>query len=135
MIPSSTGSATILVVDDEASVRLVTRRLLLRWGYTVLEADSGEQAIQVAAQCNGPIDLVVTDVVMPGMSGQMVASAMLRLRPGIRVLFMSGYTAEQIAERGGLGDGAALLQKPFDPAALAGKIRELLDATDGRGEP
>lgn len=131
---SSTGSETILLVDDEAAVRLVTRRLLQRFGYTVLEADSGEQALRVAEQYGGPIDLVLTDVMMPGMGGRTVASEVLRTRPRVRVLFMSGHAAEVIAQQGIAEEEVGFLQKPFSPAGLQGRIRELLDTAEGGSE-
>jgi CheY-like chemotaxis protein len=97
-------------------------------GYTVLEAANGEEALRLATGHSGPIHLVLTDVVMPGMGGKVLAEQLSGRRPGIKILFMSGYTDEAIAHQGILEPGVALLQKPFSPLALARKVRQVLDA-------
>jgi CheY-like chemotaxis protein len=93
----------------------------------VLEAAHPDEAVHIAETCQGPIHLLLTDVVMPGMSGRVLADKLLPLRPGLQVLFMSGYTADAIGHHGVLAPGTAFLQKPFTPSALARRIREALD--------
>ena len=125
------GSETILVVEDDELVRQLSQRVL-RWsGYTVLDARSGEDAMSVARQHQGPIHLVLTDVVMPGMGGRRLSEELVQIRPDVEVIFMSGYTDEAVL-REGLKAGAAFLQKPFSPIALTQKVRELLDARADR---
>jgi CheY-like chemotaxis protein len=125
-----TGSETILLVEDDAEVRELARRVLQWQGYTVLEAHDGPEALRLAAGYAGPIHLLLTDVVMPGMSGTTVAERLAQSRPGLGVLFMSGYTEEAIADHGTLGPGVAFLPKPLGPLALARKVRAVLDARD-----
>jgi CheY-like chemotaxis protein len=122
------GTETILLVEDEAGVRRLSLTVLESQGYVVLEAASGDMALQVARSRTGPIHLVVTDVVMPGMSGRELWDRLRVLRPDSRVLFMSGYTDDAIARHGVLEPGIAFLQKPFTPFSLAQKVREVLDA-------
>ena len=123
------GSETILLVEDEDMVRDLTRRVLLRIGYTVLEACHARDAIQVCQQHEGLIHLMITDVVMPGgMSGRDLAERLAGSRPKMRVLYMSGYTDDTIVYHGVLDAGVAFLQKPFTPDSLARKVREVLDA-------
>ncbi|HET9982714.1 MAG TPA: ATP-binding protein, partial [Longimicrobiales bacterium] len=124
----SGGAETVLLVEDEPSVRSLARRVLERQGYTVLEAADGEAAIGVAAQHRDRIDLLLTDVVMPRMSGRTLAGHLAELRPGLRVLFMSGYADELRGRRGAVDEGIAFLQKPFTPEDLATRVRALLDA-------
>ncbi len=121
------GGETILLAEDQESVRSFTRTVLGKLGYTVLTAADGEQAIQLAARHPGPIHLLLTDVVLPGMNGKMIFERLLVLRPEMKVIFLSGYTAEVIAERGLLEAGLTFVQKPFSPGALALKIRQVLD--------
>jgi hypothetical protein len=121
------GSETILLVEDAKSVRTVTRRLLEAYGYTVLEASGGADALRVARDHRGPIDLLLTDIVMPGVSGTEVARQLAELRPGVRVLYMSGYTDNAIVHHGVLDPGIAFLQKPFTREGLAHKVREVLE--------
>jgi signal transduction histidine kinase len=130
---SPVGTETILLVEDEAGVRRLSLTVLETQGYVVLEAASGDIALQVARAETGPIHLVVTDVVMPGMSGRELWDRLRALRPDSRVLFMSGYTDDAIARHGVLEPGIAFLQKPFTPFSLAQKVRELLDAKDRQG--
>jgi len=126
-----TGSETVLVVEDEAAIRQLTKLILQKAGYTVLLAERPVAAERIASSHPGPIHLVLTDVVMPGMRGPELAERLLRLRPDVRVLFMSGYTDNAIAHHGFLDAGTEFLQKPFTPLGLMQKIREVL----GRSEP
>jgi CheY-like chemotaxis protein len=126
--PSERGSETILLVEDEASVRELAHRILLNEGYIVLEASHGEEAIRVAQQHQGSIDLLVTDVVMPGgMTGRQLVECLTPLRREMKVLYMSGYTDDAIVRHGVLDAGIAFLQKPFTLDHLARKVREILD--------
>jgi len=109
-------------------VRNLTRQILESAGYKVFEAARGEEAIKSFKAENGSIDLLLTDVVMPEMSGKEVADRACELRPSIKVLFMSGYTDEAIVHHGVLDSNVQFIQKPFTPAALAIKIREVLEA-------
>jgi CheY-like chemotaxis protein len=123
-----TGSETILLVDDDADVRELARRVLQWQGYTVLEAHDGPDALRLAASYAGPIHLLLTDVVMPGMSGTRVAEELARTRPSLGIIFMSGYTEEAMAAHGAQGPDVAFLPKPLGPLALARKVRAVLDA-------
>ncbi len=118
---------TILLVEDAQRVRAVVREILEMTGYTVLEARHGAEAVEVATRHAGPIHLLVTDVVMPQMSGRELAQRLATLRPDLKVLYMSGYTDDAIVRHGVLASGIAFLSKPFTPDALALKVRELLD--------
>jgi PAS domain S-box-containing protein len=120
------GSETILVVEDEAAVRDVTRRILAAAGYRVLTADCGAEALRLCREHPGEIGLLLSDVVMPRMGGRECANQALRLRPGLRVLFMSGYAEEAIAQQGVLQPGTRLLGKPFSAAELTRQVREVL---------
>jgi two-component system, cell cycle sensor histidine kinase and response regulator CckA len=122
------GSGTVLLVEDEAAVRSLTRAILERQGFSVVEAASGEAAVRLAATASEPIRLLLTDVIMPGMSGPEAASAIRQSRPGIRILYMSGYTDDALSHHGVLDEGTSLLQKPFTSEDLAGKVWEVLDA-------
>ncbi|HVG45936.1 MAG TPA: PAS domain S-box protein [Longimicrobium sp.] len=126
--PGSAGGATVLLVEDEESVRSLARRVLGRAGYRVLEAGGGRQALEVAAAHEGDIELLLTDVVMPGGGGPRLAEAMARVRPSTRVLFMSGYPGDSITHHG-LPLDVDLLAKPFTPAAL---LHRVADALAGR---
>jgi PAS domain S-box-containing protein len=123
----SQGTETILLVEDEEAVRELARTVLSAQGYTILEADSPERAEVLAREHNGNIDLLLTDVVMPGTSGRELARRLTAGAPKLRVLFMSGYTDNVIAQGGVLEPGVSFLQKPFSPRALAAKVREVLD--------
>jgi PAS domain S-box-containing protein len=120
------GSETVLLVEDEESVRVLSRVILESYGYTVLEAASGNDGLDVARRYSLPIHLLLTDVVMPEMGGPDLASRLEALRPGVRVLYMSGYTDDAVFRHGLLEKGRVFLQKPFTPGALVGKVREAL---------
>jgi DNA-binding response OmpR family regulator len=120
------GRETILVVEDQESVRLFTVAALEEYGYHVIEASNGETAITAAAQHFGEIDLLLTDVVLPGMNGKELSGRLKALRPNLKVLFTSGYTTDVIAHRGVLDHGIAYIPKPFSPDALAAKVRVVL---------
>jgi two-component system cell cycle sensor histidine kinase/response regulator CckA len=122
------GTETVLVVEDEPAVRAVAREALRVHGYTVLEAADGASALLVAAQATRRIDLLLTDVVMPGMSGRTLAERMAAALTGLKVLYMSGYTDDAIGQHGVLDPGMHYLQKPFAPDVLDGKFREVLDS-------
>jgi CheY-like chemotaxis protein len=121
------GNETILVVEDEPAVRALAVRVLKSAGYTALEAGGATQALLVAGRHRGPIHLLLTDVVMPWLSGRKVAEVMVQEYLQLRVLYMSGYTGDGPG-RDTWYDRVAFLQKPFAPAALARKVREVLDA-------
>ncbi len=125
--PLPLGSETILLAEDEEMVRIFTKAVLESQGYTVLEARDGSQALELARQHGGPIHLLVTDVVMPGMSGRALAERLAQAHPDTTVLYLSGYTDNTIVPHGVLDEGTAFLQKPFTPHALALKVREVLD--------
>jgi CheY-like chemotaxis protein len=128
---TSHGTETVLLVEDELALRAVARRALERYGYTVLEATDVHSALMLAAEHAGRFDVVVTDVVMPGMSGPELAKRLAESQPDVPVLFMSGYTDDAIVRHGVLEPGVAFLQKPFSPEALARKVRELLHPQGG----
>ncbi len=122
------GRETILLVEDEEVVRDLARRVLAQSGYTVLQARHGQEALQVCKDYEGTIHLLVTDVVMPGgMSGRQLAEQLIALRPEMKIMYISGYTGNAIAHHGVLDSGTAFLQKPFSPAELTKKVREVLD--------
>src|SRR5881296_3818073 len=123
------GSETVLVVEDVAAVRAVTRQMLERQRYCVLEAANGATALSLARQHQSAIHLLVTDVVMPEVSGRELADQLVQLRPDMRVLFMSGYTDDAVVRHGILQEGIAYLQKPFTPDTLARKVRAVLDGS------
>lgn len=127
---SSTGTETILFVEDEQSVRQLVRDYLVSAGYCVLEASDGVQGLKVAAAHPGPIHMLITDVVMPHLSGPQLATKLSAERAGLKTLFISGYTDDTVFRHGVLEGGVAFLQKPFNLKALAQKIREVLS-----GEP
>ena len=120
------GSETILLVEDEESVRQLVRDTLASKGYRVLEADSGEAGIAIADKHEGQIDLIITDVMMPGMSGREMVNKLNQTRPAIRILYLSGYTEDAIVSEGKFESGTAFLQKPFSLQSLSKKVREVL---------
>ena len=131
-IPAAGGSETILVVEDQAAVRSFTIMVLKQYGYCVIEASDGDEAISLAARYPGDIHLLLTDVVLPGMNGKELSGRLKEVLPNLKVLFTSGYTANVIAHRGVLEPGVAFLHKPFSPDELAAKVREALT---GPSEP
>jgi len=122
------GTETILIAEDVPAVRAVTREMLKRYGYHVLEAADGLTALQVAADYKDTIHLLLTDVVMPDLSGRDLAERFKTLRPAMKVVFMSGYTDDAVVRHGILQEGIAYLQKPFTPVSLAKKVRVVLGA-------
>ena len=126
---SHRGSETILVAEDEPGILALTARMLERQGYRVLRASTPGEAIRIAQEHRGEIDLLMTDVVMPEMNGRDLARQLLTLYPNMKRVFMSGYTADVIAHRGVLDSGVHFIQKPFAQEALTRKVREVLDAT------
>ena len=121
------GSETVLVVEDEEPLRCVVVDLLTEFGYRVLAAASGQEALSLVER-PGTIDLLVTDVVMPEMTGPELAAKVLEFRPKLKVIFVSGYTDGRLAINGSLTPEAVLVHKPFSIRTLTAKIRELLDA-------
>ena len=121
------GTETVLLLEDEAEVRAMVRAMLVGQGYRVLEAEQGVEALEIAERENGPIDLLVTDVVMPQQSGPELARRLVARRPQTRVLYISGYPDDALGEHGVLHPGVAFLAKPFTAAELARKVREVLD--------
>ena len=128
-IPAREGGETILVVEDEEEIRALAEEILRRKGYVVLKASGGEEALRLCGARKEPIHLLLTDVVMPGMSGRELAERMTRIFPGHKVLFMSGYTEEGVFREGMAIPGADFLQKPFTLDALAHRVRMMLDAS------
>ncbi|MBW3630493.1 MAG: PAS domain S-box protein, partial [Gemmatimonadetes bacterium] len=123
-----TGIETVLLVEDEAAVRVLVRRVLDRNGYRVLEASSGPDALRLLETNTEPIHMLLTDVVMPGMSGRELADRLAPEYPQMSILYMSGYTDEAIVHHGVLDPGIALIEKPFTPEVLLRQVREILDA-------
>src|SRR6266545_109828 len=118
--------ASIRVVDDEAHVRKLVSAILTNLGYHVITAEAGDFAVTAFRKANPPIDLLVTDVVAPGMSGPMLADALVKIKPELKVLFISGYDNTQVVQRYVVEKGFAFLPKPFTPDELGSKIREVL---------
>ena len=121
------GSETILLVEDEDSVRGLTQRILTRAGYHVLSARDANEALQISAQHAEPIDLLLTDVIMSGLSGPRLAETLLAIRPNVTVMFMSGYNEDTMLRQGVMTHGVAYLQKPFTPASLLRRVRLVLE--------
>ncbi|MGH7255609.1 MAG: response regulator, partial [Nitrospirales bacterium] len=126
------GSETVLLVEDEERVRELVSDTLEQYGYTVLVAEDPYHALRLNAQHKEPIHLLVTDVVMPGMSGKEVADRVGETRPEVRVLYMSGYTEDAIVHHGVLEPGVMLLPKPFPSETLVRKVRDVLDMPEER---
>ena len=127
------GSETILLVEDDASLRNLARRILKGAGYAVLEARTANAAIELGTNYRGVIHLLLTDVVMPQQNGREVGERLLGLRPGLRVLYMSGYTDDDVMKRGIVSAKTEFLQKPFTPEELTRRIREVLDDVPENG--
>jgi PAS domain S-box-containing protein len=123
---STGGSETILLVEDDDALRKLLRAALRKQGYNVLEASNGDAALTAAERAQGPIHLLVSDVIMPGMGGDALARSLERLQPELKVLYISGYTDHAVAHHGNLESGEAFLQKPFSPSELVRKVREIL---------
>jgi CheY-like chemotaxis protein len=124
----SRGSEVVLLVEDEENIRTPAVEILEARGYKVLSAGDAAEALTVAEQHGRRIHLMITDVVMPGMSGSQLAERLVALRPDLRVVYISGYPEDAIAHHGVLNPGHIFLQKPFSPAALLAKVREVLDS-------
>jgi len=122
------GAETVLLVEDERMVRAYTGHVLRERGYQVLEAADGAEALKLCTEHPGPLHLLLTDVVLPRLSGRELAERTTALRPGLRVLYISGYTGDTVLRHGVIQDDAQFLAKPFTPKALAGKVREVLDS-------
>jgi CheY-like chemotaxis protein len=125
--PLAEGSETILLVEDEPIVREIASEILERAGYEVLSAEEPATALEIASLWEGEIDLLLTDVVMPGMNGHELAQRLTTMRPGIKVLFTSGYTDGAVVHHGVSGEGSSFLQKPFTRKTLTRRVREILD--------
>lgn len=121
------GSETILVVEDQTSLRETVSEMLKDYGYTVLEASNGKEALHIVFAKKGEIDLVITDVIMPEMSGTKLARCLQAIDSPPKLLFISGYTGEEVYRQGGLGKNVGFLQKPFSPTALVARVRQVLD--------
>jgi two-component system, cell cycle sensor histidine kinase and response regulator CckA len=120
------GGERILLVEDDWAVRTVTERALRRFGYEVVSAASGEEALRLAATLP-EVDLLLTDIMMPGMNGVEVAARIAKASPGTRIFFMSGYADQDLIRQGLLTPGTRFLQKPFSPLELVAEIRSILD--------
>jgi len=122
------GDETILLVEDDERVRGLAKQVLARSGYIVIEASNAEDALRIASGYSGPIHLLLTDVILPGVNGRVLAQQISERYPHTKVLYMSGYTDNAVVHHGVLAPGVAFLQKPFTPAAFARAVREVLDA-------
>ena len=122
------GTETVLVIEDEAGVRALAMRILQIYGYNVLESANAEEALQVSERFKQQIDLLLTDVILPKMGGRQIAERLAILRPEMKILFMSGYTDDEVLRNGVLEASSAFLQKPFTPSCLVRKVREVLDS-------
>jgi CheY-like chemotaxis protein len=126
---SPSGSETIMLVEDEESLRKLVQGCLASRGYTILDAGNGEEALKLAQQHDGYISLLLTDVIMPGMSGRELADNLKQSRTDIKILYMSGYTRDLVTQQGILETGSEILQKPFSINALLSRVRDVLDAS------
>ena len=124
------GHETILLVEDEEGVRRMVHAALERRGYRVLVASGGPEGLEVARAHEGPIDMLVSDMIMPHMNGRELARQLLEERPAVRVLFISGYAGNTLQSAGALESEAPFLQKPFAPVALTTQVRQILDARE-----
>jgi two-component system cell cycle sensor histidine kinase/response regulator CckA len=125
---SANEKRTILVVDDEAEIRKLVGAMVSQAGYTVLTADSGEHALVLYKNNKGPIDLLITDVVAPGMSGPMLADKLTEIQPDLKVLYISGYDNTHVVQKYVVEKGHALLSKPFTVEEMKAKVREMLSS-------
>ena len=126
------ATETLLVVENETAIKVLVQMALERHGYVVLTAESGSEALRLAAAHQGPIDLLITDVVMPGLRGPEVARRLLEQRPDLITLFMSGYMDDALGEDTAMFPVPVdFIQKPFTPSALAARVREMLDRRRG----
>ena len=121
------GSETILIVEDELRLRELTRMFLEGYGYKVMEASAADEAIRASETFTGTIDMLLTDVIMPGMSGRQLAEEILKRRPKTKIMYMTGYTDDMVVQHKVLEPGVQLLQKPFNKTELALKVRSTLD--------
>src|SRR5947209_2292726 len=126
-MPEPNGNKTILVVDDEPEIRKLVGAMVSQFGYSVLTADSGEHAITLYKNQPGPIELLITDVVAPGMSGPMLADKLTAIQPDLKVLYISGYDNTQVVQKYVVEKGHALLAKPFSVEELRSKVSGLLN--------
>jgi len=129
VMPTMRGTETVLLVEDEPQVRVVIRNILTRHGYQVLDAANGEAALAFCERFSGTIHLLLTDVVMPRMSGRQLAELLAPHRSQMKVLYMSGYTDNTVVHQGVLYEGIDFLQKPLTPETVTRKLREVLDRT------
>ena len=127
-ISTARGTETILLVEDDPAVRRLTKRILQSAGYAVLEAGNGGEALMLLERHGGPLHLMLTDVVMPGMNGRELAARLAEVRPDVKVLYSSGYTDDAILRHGVLDDAGRFMNKPFTPAELKRKVRDVLDS-------
>ena len=133
---SDTGTKTILVVDDEPEVRKLVGAMVSQFGYRALTADSGEHALTLYKHHKAPIDLLITDVVAPGMSGPMLADKLTELQPDLKVLYISGYDNTHVVQKYVVEKGHALLAKPFTMEEMQAKVRSVLaSAADDAARP
>ena len=134
-IPASAmgGKETVLVVEDTAEVRKFAAAALRAYGYRVIQAENAEEAMLLCERKRERIDLVLTDVVMPQVNGRVLAERLEKLQPGIKVLFMSGYSDDITSHHGVLAEGVKLIEKPFTAEQLASKVREVLGSAEGKG--
>ena len=131
-IPS--GTETVLLVEDEDSLRTLIQGCLEKRGYSVLTAGNGQEALNIAQKHSGTIHLLLTDVIMPGMSGRELADNLKQARPNLKVLYISGYTHDLVTQQGILETGSELLQKPFSLNSLLTRVRQALDGMNGRAQ-
>ena len=129
------GKDPILVVDDEPEIRKLVSAMVRQFGYEVMTADSGEHALTLYKHHKGPIAMLITDVVAPGMSGPMLADTLTALDPGLKVLYISGYDNTHVVQKYVVEKGHALLAKPFTKSQLQAKVREMLPAPDSEPRP
>jgi two-component system, cell cycle sensor histidine kinase and response regulator CckA len=128
--PETSGTETLLIVENESAIRHLLQVALRRNGYTVLAAESGREALQLVRNHAGPLHLLITDVMMPDMDGPELVRQLATIRPDTRTLFMSGYMDDTLGERGILSTNANFIQKPFSPGTIAQRVREILDGVE-----